>query len=128
MIRRPPRSTLFPYTTLFRSHDRQPRGSQSGCHYGLKAPGRLQRNKMWRKLTQPRDQLLHPSRITANGECFSTWTHCDVEAVLRNVDTKNDPIHVDPSLPKRASRFAAPPTVRVLLIDWRGSTLSPGLP
>src|SRR5256885_12277414 len=24
MIRRPPRSTLFPYTTLFRSHDRQP--------------------------------------------------------------------------------------------------------
>src|SRR3712207_7337765 len=25
MIRRPPRSTLFPYTTLFRSHGRQPR-------------------------------------------------------------------------------------------------------
>src|SRR2546427_1408996 len=23
MIRRPPRSTLFPYTTLFRSHDRE---------------------------------------------------------------------------------------------------------
>src|SRR2546430_10499952 len=27
MIRRPPRSTLFPYTTLFRSH---PRGSAQG--------------------------------------------------------------------------------------------------
>src|SRR2546430_4344171 len=25
MIRRPPRSTLFPYTTLFRSHDRRGR-------------------------------------------------------------------------------------------------------
>src|SRR2546427_7240149 len=25
MIRRPPRSTLFPYTTLFRSHPEQPR-------------------------------------------------------------------------------------------------------
>src|SRR2546428_7347427 len=25
MIRRPPRSTLFPYTTLFRSHERDPR-------------------------------------------------------------------------------------------------------
>src|SRR5260370_29445380 len=25
MIRRPPRSTLFPYTTLFRSHRRHPR-------------------------------------------------------------------------------------------------------
>src|SRR2546422_3829582 len=27
MIRRPPRSTLFPYTTLFRSRGRCPRGS-----------------------------------------------------------------------------------------------------
>src|SRR3989449_1071600 len=26
MIRRPPRSTLFPYTTLFRSHDGERRG------------------------------------------------------------------------------------------------------
>src|SRR3712207_7489240 len=31
MIRRPPRSTLFPYTTLFRSQDRSPgNGGQSG--------------------------------------------------------------------------------------------------
>src|SRR5258708_19112647 len=27
MIRRPPRSTLFPYTTLFRSLDREPQAS-----------------------------------------------------------------------------------------------------
>src|SRR3989442_11088356 len=37
MIRRPPRSTLFPYTTLFRSHrsSRSPmsrRRSRSACH------------------------------------------------------------------------------------------------
>src|SRR2546425_4341617 len=34
MIRRPPRSTLFPYTTLFRSHtagERIGRGSRSGA-------------------------------------------------------------------------------------------------
>src|SRR3990170_7995942 len=31
MIRRPPRSTLFPYTTLFRSQARTPPGSRS-CH------------------------------------------------------------------------------------------------
>src|SRR2546430_11905572 len=31
MIRRPPRSTLFPYTTLFRSHLRQ---SRRGCTAG----------------------------------------------------------------------------------------------
>src|SRR3712207_7919769 len=29
MIRRPPRSTLFPYTTLFRSYPRSPRCSRS---------------------------------------------------------------------------------------------------
>src|SRR5688572_31507415 len=36
MIRRPPRSTLFPYTTLFRSdrrRDRQP-GRRGGCSPG----------------------------------------------------------------------------------------------
>src|SRR2546422_3570326 len=44
MIRRPPRSTLFPYTTLFRS--RPPDGSRSsvrgpgGRHVGLAARGR----------------------------------------------------------------------------------------
>src|SRR5205809_2644934 len=35
MIRRPPRSTLFPYTTLFRSGgrtmERRPRASRGGC-------------------------------------------------------------------------------------------------
>src|SRR3712207_7759703 len=29
MIRRPPRSTLFPYTTLFRSNDRRPSRSHT---------------------------------------------------------------------------------------------------
>src|SRR2546422_4394162 len=51
MIRRPPRSTLFPYTTLFRSqlhHDRShlrflhsPRRILP--HYGLRVPSRLVR-------------------------------------------------------------------------------------
>src|SRR3989442_16027500 len=31
MIRRPPRSTLFPYTTLFRSEDRGGRGGRAGA-------------------------------------------------------------------------------------------------
>src|SRR3712207_9377149 len=33
MIRRPPRSTLFPYTTLFRSHDPGD-GPDNGCRVG----------------------------------------------------------------------------------------------
>src|SRR3712207_8247804 len=36
MIRRPPRSTLFPYTTLFRSDDVQPRR-----HAAVGVPGRV---------------------------------------------------------------------------------------
>src|SRR5256885_10988584 len=32
MIRRPPRSTLFPYTTLFRSHESSSRMISNRCH------------------------------------------------------------------------------------------------
>src|SRR3712207_7621962 len=34
MIRRPPRSTLFPYTTLFRSSPRNQNGIRSACTKG----------------------------------------------------------------------------------------------
>src|SRR3712207_9370114 len=34
MIRRPPRSTLFPYTTLFRSMDEEEAKEQARLHYG----------------------------------------------------------------------------------------------
>src|SRR3712207_791871 len=37
MIRRPPRSTLFPYTTLFRSHDQTP-GTSPPCRTARPAP------------------------------------------------------------------------------------------
>src|SRR5256885_16518552 len=44
MIRRPPRSTLFPYTTLFRSLVRKPlrigAGSE-GAHNGVDNPARI---------------------------------------------------------------------------------------
>src|SRR2546427_5726814 len=41
MIRRPPRSTLFPYTTLFRSHrDSRRRGANSRVLQPLLAPRR----------------------------------------------------------------------------------------
>src|SRR5438034_7867191 len=43
MIRRPPRSTLFPYTTLFRSRQSRRRADQRNCQTGLsrhESPGR----------------------------------------------------------------------------------------
>src|SRR2546430_4403418 len=42
MIRRPPRSTLFPYTTLFRSSGRRARGERRSPRRGARgrSPGR----------------------------------------------------------------------------------------
>src|SRR3712207_7702616 len=51
MIRRPPRSTLFPYTTLFRSH---PAAGGSG-HPGLRW-GRAHRRAARRALLPARDR------------------------------------------------------------------------
>src|SRR5256886_5783207 len=39
MIRRPPRSTLFPYTTLFRSDEHGVRGGAPGAGARRRAPG-----------------------------------------------------------------------------------------
>src|SRR3712207_7850307 len=39
MIRRPPRSTLFPYTTLFRSRRADRRGARRGVGQAGRAPG-----------------------------------------------------------------------------------------
>src|SRR5438034_11797509 len=41
MIRRPPRSTLFPYTTLFRSEAGEPPGALAGCAIALAGPDAL---------------------------------------------------------------------------------------
>src|SRR5258705_6655718 len=45
MIRRPPRSTLFPYTTLFRSHAERdvPRASLGGLGRHAARPARIRR-------------------------------------------------------------------------------------
>src|SRR3712207_7667685 len=45
MIRRPPRSTLFPYTTLFRSRPRQPRAVLERRVPERRAPRRARRGR-----------------------------------------------------------------------------------
>src|SRR5258707_8376120 len=54
MIRRPPRSTLFPYTTLFRSREPCPRRARSGFACSCLAPIReslfpIGRGPRWRR-------------------------------------------------------------------------------
>src|SRR2546422_10784576 len=53
MIRRPPRSTLFPYTPLFRSRDVRPAGSGSSLRRSIALDPRLQ---------QPAERLLAEMR------------------------------------------------------------------
>src|SRR5258708_12483935 len=57
MIRRPPRSTLFPYTTLFRS--RLSRSSEGGTADGHDHPPRRQRE---RADDRPSEHALPPGR------------------------------------------------------------------
>src|SRR2546425_5048034 len=49
MIRRPPRSTLFPYTTLFRSWDEKTEPTDGGAA-GRIAHRAEERRRMWRDL------------------------------------------------------------------------------
>src|SRR2546425_9182366 len=57
MIRRPPRSTLFPYTTLFRSHrpERRPGAHQPALHAG-RLPAAARRGQPGRHRHQVGDQ------------------------------------------------------------------------
>src|SRR3712207_9462316 len=69
MIRRPPRSTLFPYTTLFRSVRRLQVGLEHPRAYAEKDDGdgnyRLEEE---RDAHRPADRLVVLKRIEANGD------------------------------------------------------------
>src|SRR2546428_10320592 len=52
MIRRPPRSTLFPYTTLFRSKEDQQRVDAEQCRRGGGHPSYCQKPDLDRKSTR----------------------------------------------------------------------------
>src|SRR5689334_25408764 len=82
MLRRPPRSTLFPYTTLFRSggarpdaaEDRRQDRGQAGVHEGS-ALGQVQhlpRSGAVRPVRQRRRQRLHPPRDAQGRDRKST--------------------------------------------------------
>src|SRR5690349_25011670 len=54
MIRRPPRSTLFPYTTLFRS------GARNPCEHGPRVPDRPGRGDPLLPRRRPGGRGAHP--------------------------------------------------------------------
>src|SRR5256885_16371004 len=62
MIRRPPRSTLFPYTTLFRSLDTRLHGASSALALGNDEDRVVARNGA--------DDLHPPDRVERQPECL----------------------------------------------------------
>src|SRR5258707_7349626 len=58
MIRRPPRSTLFPYTTLFRSHGLPERLRHLRCHQPREDVGAVPGRKRHDDLQGPRGRSL----------------------------------------------------------------------
>src|SRR2546427_3448914 len=62
MIRRPPRSTLFPYTTLFRSHQRERQPRERGV---------VERHRVRRGSHAETKRLLYPSRRCKSPRTFA---------------------------------------------------------
>src|SRR5256885_12455325 len=60
MIRRPPRSTLFPYTTLFRS-------GSGVWHTGSVEPGRVKGFQLWVALPPELENQAHASHYVGPG-------------------------------------------------------------
>src|SRR5260370_41545336 len=54
MIRRPPRSTLFPYTTLFRSHKPRTNFVEGNFTWATRAPERARVSDRCDRLARPR--------------------------------------------------------------------------
>src|ERR1039458_10820495 len=65
MIRRPPRSTLFPYTTLFRSPSHHAERSRLRSDIKLPATGR--QNPVWARQCISTDKFAHAGEIARQG-------------------------------------------------------------
>src|SRR3989442_5764961 len=94
MIRRPPRSTLFPYTTLFRSQRRRRAPTISAGQYNDAMPMMTERDraavrKEFEKLTGPVKLVVFSQELLAGDLCRQN------EALVREVAELSDQISVE---------------------------------
>src|SRR5258708_14782612 len=84
MIRRPPRSTLFPYTTLFRSHEREDEEALAPEHEGetgMRRRGFMFRSEEHTSELQSPDHLVCRLLLEKKKPRSSNVTH-RVQAIL----------------------------------------------
>src|SRR4051794_41720362 len=89
MIRRPPRSTLFPYTTLFRSADPRPQDDRAD---GQQPPARQRRPDRGRSPALRRDDLRRSEEHTSE-------LQSPVHLVCRLLLEKKKPTKMTPKCP-----------------------------
>src|SRR5258708_30788578 len=63
MIRRPPRSTLFPYTTLFRSGPDRTGLVEASAHVVLRRSRRARRRTTWARSEEHTSELQSPDHL-----------------------------------------------------------------
>src|SRR5256885_11653415 len=74
MIRRPPRSTLFPYTTLFRSYVAAIQAATNAYNQAVKMKMELERASMPSDLQRAIDMMQIPSGDPASNNAPAGWT------------------------------------------------------
>src|SRR5438105_13063756 len=80
LIRRPPRSTLFPYTTLFRSNNQtshRKMRENSKMLFGLRHPTVVGRDNEQREIDRPdaSDHIFHEILVAGHIDDANTKTH-----------------------------------------------------
>src|SRR2546430_4654911 len=89
MIRRPPRSTLFPYTTLFRSPSRRSRtsaGPARGCAQSGGGDLRLQRSEEHTSELQSQSNLVCRLLLEKKKKNKMETHHCKINSIYTSYD------------------------------------------
>src|SRR2546430_11967285 len=94
MIRRPPRSTLFPYTTLFRSH-----GSAGGRSATCPSTRRLPASSRPARTSRDRKS----TRLNSSHSQISYAVFCLKKKKIQTIHTSYPQITTHPHLPRRHS-------------------------
>src|SRR2546422_3417992 len=93
MIRRPPRSTLFPYTTLFRSHRRHRVAALAGAARGVGRPGDLRPGNAGRGIDENRMSIINTMLQDRSEEHTSELHHGYISYAVFCLKKKNNILH-----------------------------------